>query len=119
MECVLAYTLLVKGSVVIAQNGFEILMRNIFLLILKNDPIASKNINNISTLGQAFHKYLEVQTSRKPIGIVGEVNIISDFQTAQEFCGKMQTDALTLLDDMQQDSVINIEEEKEAERKKS
>lgn len=60
----------------ISQTGMKSLIKNIFTLTIQSDHIASKKITDITSLGSAFHRYLEMEKNRKPCGLVGQVNII-------------------------------------------
>jgi hypothetical protein len=102
---------------VIYQTGLEMQIHNLVSL-LPSKKVKISEISSTADLSQRYATFIERFQNRKTRANPLCPNIVADHQEAKQFCSHLEKDALSLLDDMGQDQIINIAEDTQVAAKK-
>lgn len=98
------------------QTDLDTQVRNIMGMIALSDLDLARNTNDLLALGKAYRDIIS-SSQQRPISGQITTNIIFGFEESREFSSYLKKDALSLLDDKKQNSVIEDTVDFEAEEK--
>ncbi|MEX0732114.1 MAG: HEXXH motif-containing putative peptide modification protein [Aquisalimonadaceae bacterium] len=102
----------------IYHTGLDEQIKNVMAAIVHTNKKGVGNLSSLDMLECGYHQFIEDRETRYVRKDTDSPNFISTFKDATKFCQTLQMDAISLLDDRAQTSVIDVVEDAKSELKK-